>query len=262
MEKNQLEKGSCPVRYKSWEAGYKAGHTQMAARVTDWVGGGDFIFVYMEARLDFYKLLLCMVPTAPCLHAAWHQHSFPRKHTLKFPWLFRIFGFGEIMLCHLLLWESSDCLRRMWMGPLKCGVCTKGQDTSRGCSPPKTLCGESSLCLFTCTASCMRARSMSWPGAWSEPGSMTQGLGETPPQSLQTAPNDSDQRTRASPAESLRCNTNKDAEDSSCYLSDLIFLKLAWLMLFIFHCSWLIFTKFSRQHLCLFLASLKPTRLA
>lgn len=118
------------------------------------------------------------------------------------------------------------------------------------------------ISLFTCTASCMRARSMSWPGAWSEPGSITQGLGETPPQSLQTAPNDSDQRTHASPAESLRYNINKDAEDSSSYLSDLIFLKLAWLMLFIFHCSWLIFTKFSRQHLCLFLASLKPSGLA
>lgn len=120
----------------------------------------------------------------------------------------------------------------------------------------------SSVWWVTCTASCMRARSMSWPGAWSEPGSITQGLGETPPWSLQTAPSDSDQRTRASPAESLRYNINKDAEDSSSYLSDLIFLKLAWLMLFIFHCSWLIFTKFSRQHLCLFLASLKPTRLA
>lgn len=53
----------------------------MAARVTDWVGGGDVIFVYrvMEARLDFYKPALhgshcamfacCLTPTLFSLEA-------------------------------------------------------------------------------------------------------------------------------------------------------------------------------------------------
>lgn len=131
-------------------------------------------------------------------------------------------------------WDYSKCVesnrpsRSLYKGTGHQQVQQPSQDPGPGLRHLLLLyCGSVAVShlsvLFTCTASCMRARSTSWLGAQNEPGSITQGLREAPPQSLQTAPNNSDERTHVSPAESLRYNINKDAKDSSCYLSDLIF---------------------------------------
>lgn len=79
----------------SLETKYKAWHTNVSRLESRW--GWQHIFLQIHGgQTGFYKLLLCMVPTEPCLHVALIQHSFPQKHTLEVHLtLFRIFRFSE-----------------------------------------------------------------------------------------------------------------------------------------------------------------------